>query len=187
MHRGRQWNLCEGLLVVGLLTCASGVWAAEDAPNATHKETPAAGTIQDHMAVQLDYTLTADEAMVDSTEERGPFQYVHGQGQIIPGLERQLAGLRVGDAKEITVRPEEAYGPVDPSAFVDIPKGQLPPNITPAVGVILQGTDPAGKPFRATIQEIKEKAVTLNLNHPLAGKTLVFKVKVVDVSPPPAS
>ena len=188
MSRARQWKMARGLLVVGVLACASGTWAADEAPpSSSHKETPLAGMIQDHMAVQLEYTLTSDGAVVDSTEGRGPLQYVHGQGQIIPGLERQLTGLHVGDAREITVRPEEAYGPVDPSAFVEIPKTQLPPNVTPAVGVVLRGMDPDGKPFRATIHEVKDKAVTLDLNHPLAGKTLLFKVKVIDVSPAPAS
>jgi len=95
--------------------------------------------------VQLEYTLTSDGSVVDSTEGRGPFRYVHGQGQIIPGLERQLVGLHVGDSKEITVASEEAYGPLDPSAFVEVPKEQLPPNISPEVGVVLRGVDPDGR------------------------------------------
>jgi len=139
--------------------------------------------IQDNMAIQLDYTLTVDGGIVDSTEGRTPFRYVHGKGQIIPGLERQLAGLHVGETREITVSPDEAYGPVDPSAFVEVPKEQLPPNISPEVGLILRGMDPDGRPFRATISQIADQAVTLDLNHPLAGKTLLFKVKVVEVSP----
>lgn len=141
--------------------------------------------IQDRMTVQLEYILTADGNVVDSTEGRGPFRYAHGQGQIIPGLERQLVGLHTGDDKEITVPPAEAYGPIDPSAFVEVPKDQLPPNITPEVGLILRGVDPDGRTFRAAIREIKDTSVTLDLNHPLAGKTLLFKIKVIDIAPTP--
>ena len=139
--------------------------------------------IADQMTVQMEYTLTADGQVVDSTTGREPFRYVQGKGQIIPGLERQLAGLHVGDEREITVKPEEGYGPLDPSAVVDVPKEQLPATITPRAGLMLSGIDPQGHPFRATIREIKATTVRLDLNHPLAGKTLLFKVKIVSVAP----
>lgn len=139
--------------------------------------------IAENMTVRLEYTLSADGQVVDSTEAREPFQYVHGKGQIIPGLERQLVGLHAGDSRDITVNPEDAYGPVDSSAVVEVPKDQLPPNVTPEVGLTLRGVDPDGRVFRATIREIKPDMITLDLNHPLAGKTLLFKVKVLDVSP----
>jgi len=135
------------------------------------------------MTVQLEYTLTADGQVVDSTEGRGPFQYVHGKGQIIPGLERELAGLHAGDSRDITVTPEDAYGSVDPTAVVEVPKAQLPKDVTPAVGLVLRGVDPDGRTFRAIIKDIGDESVTLDLNHPLAGKTLLFKVKVLNIAP----
>ena len=140
-------------------------------------------TVQDNVNVGLEYTLTVDGAVVDTTKERGPFHYVHGKGQMIPGLERELTGLHVGDSKEVTVNPADGYGEVDPAAFVEVPKEQLPKDMAPTVGMILKGVNPNGKNFRAKINEIKEKSVILDLNHPLAGKTLNFQVKITDISP----
>ena len=142
-----------------------------------------AASVQDNMEVGVEYTLTVDGAVVDSTQGKTPFHYVQGRHQMIPGLERQLTGLHVGDAKDVVVKPEEGYGPVDPSAMMEIPKTQLPPNITPTVGMVLHGTQKNGQSFLAKIQEIKDKTVKLDLNHPLAGKTLNFKIKIATIAP----
>lgn len=166
-----------GLISVSLLVsglCSPTAHAEEDQP---------AATVQENMDVGFEYTLTVDGAVVDSTEGKEPFHYVHGQHQIVPGLERELAGLKVGDAKEVTIKPEEGYGPVDPTALVELPKAQLPSEVTPTVGMVLRGVNPDGKMFRATITGVKDDAVTLDLNHPLAGKTLTFKVKITDIKP----
>mgnify|MGYP001606170277 CR=1 FL=1 len=149
------------------------------------QEEPLAGTIQAGTTVRIDYTLTVDDGVVDSSDGRGPLTYVHGQGEIVPGLERQLAGLKAGDVRDIAVSPEEGYGAANPEAFVEIPKTQLPQDVAPKVGMMLQGMSQQGTPFRATIHEINKKTVTLNLNHPLAGKALAFHVTVVDVTPKP--
>lgn len=172
-----------------LVACLGFALAVAPRP-AVAEETPAqesaeASLISENMVVQFEYTLTADGQPVDASPEGEPFRYTHGRGQIIPGLERQLAGLRVGDAKEITVSPEEGYGPVDPEAVVELPREQLPPTITPEAGMSLSGVDPEGRPFRARIKEIRDTTVALDLNHPLAGKTLLFKVKIVDIAPSP--
>lgn len=157
--------------------------AEETAPEAA--PAPAA-TIQDNRDIGLEYTLTVEGNVVDTTQDRGPFHYIHGQGQLIPGLERELAGLHVGDAKEVTIPPEDGYGLVDPAAFVEVPKDQLPSEVTPTVGLVLRGVNPDGKSFRAKVNEVKDKSVVLDLNHPLAGKTLNFQVKVTNISPPAA-
>lgn len=184
----RQWLRGWAMAAIGMLPVLAVARAEEGANPAgaaaqPPQEAAPLASISDNMSVELDYVLSADGKVVDTTEGRGPFAYVQGQGQIIPGLERQLAGLTAGTEKEITVAPEEAYGPVDPAAFVDVPKEQLPSAVTPEKGQVLQGVDEAGHPFRATIHEIKDKTVTLDLNHPLAGKTLLFKVKVLSVAP----
>ena len=148
-----------------------------------------AATVQNNMDIGLEYTLTVEGNVVDTTEGRGPFHYIQGRGQLIPGLERELTGLHVADTKEVAIKPEDAYGPVDPAAFVEVPKEQLPKDMTPTVGMILRGVNPDGKNFRAKINEIKDTTVVLDLNHPLAGKTLNFQVKVTNISPaatPPA-
>ena len=176
-----------GMGVGIVVACSpSGVGLAEEAtragPGALSTEAGMSEAIQDGRTVQIDYTLTVDGAVVDSSDGRGPLSYVQGQGQIIPGLERQLVGLHVGDAKEVTVGPDEGYGQMDPKALMEVPKTQLPPDLTPAVGMVLRGTNREGNPFRARIQNVESETVTLDLNHPLAGKTLQFKIKVVDVS-----
>ena len=154
---------------------------------ATQKEAPVALSIQDSMDVELEYTLTSEGKVMDSTDGREPFHYVHGNGQIIPGLERQLTGLHVGDTKEVIVRPDEAYGQLDPSAVIEVPKAQLPTDVTPTVGMVLRGVNPDGKSFRARVEKINPDTVVMNLNHPLAGKTLNFKVKVLAIKPAAAN
>ena len=176
-RHGVGWWLAGVLLAAGLMPRS---FAAEPA-------TSGAATVQDHMDVGLEYTLTVDGAVVDSTQGKPPFHYVQGDHQVIPGLERQLTGLHVGDSKEIVVKPEEGYGSVDPSAFMEIQKTQLPPNATPTVGMVLHGTQPDGQRFRARINEVRDKTVKLDLNHPLAGKTLNFKVKIATIVPAKAS
>lgn len=155
--------------------------AEETAPEV---EPAPAATIQDNMDIGLEYTLMVEGDVVDTTDGRGPFHYIHGQGQMIPGLERELTGLHVGDAKKVTIPPEDGYGLVDPAAFVEVPKDQLPADVPPTVGMVLRGVNPNGKSFRAKINEVKDKSVVLDLNHPLAGKTLNFQVKVTNISPP---
>ena len=163
--------------VIGCLLVATAVGAEE-----IQQEAAAAQTVQDGMTVTIDYTLTVDGKVVDTSEGREPLSYVQGQGQIIPGLEHRLAGMSAGQSASVAVSPEEGYGPVDPEGFVQVPKTQLPPDLSPAVGVMLRGTSPDGQPFRATISGVGAESVTLNLNHPLAGKTLQFDVKVVEVT-----
>ena len=169
----------RSLLVAALWLIAAPMEAEPAEQSAEAK----AVTIQDKMAVQLDYTLTVDGQVMDSSEGHGPFQYVHGKGQIIPGLERQLAGLQIGDSRELTVTPEEGYGPVDPAAVMEVPRAQMPSTIAPKVGQVLRGVGANGRSFRATIREIHDDTVTLDLNHPLAGRTLLFKIKVLSISP----
>lgn len=137
--------------------------------------------IEKGKAVSFDYTLTVDGEVIDSSEGKRPLKYVHGQGKIIPGLSKKLEGLRAGDEKAVRVRPEEGYGEVSPDAFREIAKTQLPPDAEPEVGMLLQVKTPQGGIMPVKITEIKEDSVIIDFNHPLAGKTLDFKVKIVTV------
>ncbi len=166
------WLLGASLVAAGLMPRGF----AEEAPRV-------AATVQDNMDVGLEYTLMVDGHVVDSTEGKSPFHYVQGHHQVIPGLERQLIGLHAGDSKSIVVKPEEGYGPADPSAIVEIPKTQLPKDATPTVGMVMHGTQPDGQSIRGKISEVKDKTVMLDFNHPLAGKTLNFKVKIITIVP----
>jgi FKBP-type peptidyl-prolyl cis-trans isomerase SlyD len=172
------------LIAVGLP--AESVLAEDPAAAPAAEErsaSSAAPAVQDNMDVGLDYTLIVDGAVVESTEGKGPFHYRHGGQQVLPALERALTGLHVGDATELTVGPEEGYGQPDPGAFVEVPTSQLPEGVVPEVGLVIRGVNPDGQSFPATVSEIKGETVVLDLNHPLAGKTLTFKVKVVDIAP----
>ena len=137
--------------------------------------------VSDGKTVSFDYTLTVGGAVVESSNGKKPLQYVHGQNKIILGLEKQLAGLKVGDEKKIVVPAEEAYGKVDPKAIQEVDRALIPKEIPLSLGTILQSTDPSGHTFPAKVMEIKEKTVLLDFNHPLAGKELTFDVKIVDI------
>ena len=184
--------LARRLLVVvlgGWMIWSTAAWA-EDAPGGTAEAAHPADahqTIQQGSTVQLHYTLSVEGKVVDSTAGGAPFTYVQGRGAIIPGLERQMVGLTVGDKRSITVDPEEAYGAVDPAAVVEVPKDKLPKDIAPKVGDVFRVTDHNGHPFPATVREIKDQTVMLDLNHPLAGKTLQFQVEVLQITPPSQS
>jgi len=105
---------------------------------------------------------------------------VHGKGEIIPGLEKEMAGMSVGGEKKVTVKPEEGYGPVDPRAFQEVPKDKLPPDAL-KVGAMLTATGPQGQAIPVRVHEIKESTVIMDFNHPLAGKTLLFDIKITEI------
>jgi len=141
----------------------------------------AESVVQPGSVVSFDYTLKDETGKVlDSSEGRAPMRYTHGKGQIIPGLESELAGMKVGDEKRVTVKPENAYGPVDPRAFQEIEKERLPPEAL-KVGTVLTARGPDGENMPVRVHEIKEKTVIMDFNHPLAGKTLTFDIKITEI------
>jgi FKBP-type peptidyl-prolyl cis-trans isomerase SlyD len=137
--------------------------------------------VQEGSLVSLEYTLTDGTGnVIETNVGKEPMTYVHGAGQIVPGLEKELTGMKVGAQKKIQVKPEEGYGPVNPQAFQEIPKDKLPPDAQ-KVGAILATKGPQGQTITMRVHEIKGNTVVVDFNHPLAGKTLNFDVKVVDV------
>ena len=156
---------------------ASSVTAAEKAKNDL--------VVKDGMLVSMDYTLKGtDGKVIDTNKGREPLKYVHGQKMMIPGLERELTGMKVGGEKNVTVKPEDAYGPINKNAFQEIPKEKLPPNGL-KVGAVLAAKSPEGQVVPMRVHEIKDSTVVMDMNHPMAGKTLVFNVKIVDIQPAP--
>jgi len=134
--------------------------------------------------VSFEYTLRLDDQIVLDTNVDGePLSYVHGLKQLMPGLEKGLAGLRVGESKKVVVQPEDGYGPVDNHAFMEAQKSTIPPEAL-KVGGIVEGRDSTGRPMYPRIKEIGETEVILDYNHPLAGKVLYFDVKVLDIKKP---
>jgi FKBP-type peptidyl-prolyl cis-trans isomerase SlyD len=143
--------------------------------------------VKDGLMVSLEYTLKSpDGKIIETSKGKEPLKYIHGQRMMIPGLERELSGMKVGGEKHVTVKPEDAYGKVDPNAMQEFPKDQIPPNGL-QVGAVLAARTPEGGVVPMTVREIKEKTVVMDMNHPMAGKTLVFDVKIVDIQPAPPS
>lgn len=166
------------LVALGSLVLMLGVAQAQPT------EKPMSPAVESGSTVQLEYTLKDDAGKVlDSNKGRDPLTYIHGQQQIVPGLEKVLNGMRAGEEKEVTVKPEEGYGPVDPSAQAEVPKAMLPADAL-TVGAQLVARSREGETLLVRIKEIKETTVIIDLNHPLAGKTLHFGIKVLGVEPP---
>ncbi len=129
--------------------------------------------------VSIHYTLKVDGQIVDTSRGKEPFTYVQGEGQMIPGLERNLEGLGAGDQKFIAVEPQEGYGERNSEAVQTVPRSAFK-DAELHVGDIVQG-QAGGEDFQACIIELAGDEVKLDLNHPLAGKTLNFDVEVVSV------
>jgi FKBP-type peptidyl-prolyl cis-trans isomerase 2 len=136
--------------------------------------------IEDGKKIRIHYSLEVDGEVVDSTEGREPFEFIQGKQQIIPGLEKQLEGLKVGDEREIIVGPDDAYGVEDPSAYIEVPKAKMPEGEL-EIGMLVHATTPDGKQMVVRVAEIKEESIVLNFNHPLAGKELHFKIVIVEI------
>jgi FKBP-type peptidyl-prolyl cis-trans isomerase SlyD len=163
-----------------VLTLALGLSVSE----AQETEKAMSPAIENGSKVRLEYTLKDDGGTVlDSNKGRDPLTYTQGQQQIVPGLEKALNGMRAGDEKKVTVKPVDAYGETNPNAVTEVPKEMLPPDAL-KVGTELVAQSQAGDRRIVRIKEIKEKTVVIDLNHPLAGKTLFFDVKVLGVEPP---
>ncbi|MBZ0168315.1 FKBP-type peptidyl-prolyl cis-trans isomerase SlyD [Candidatus Methylomirabilis lanthanidiphila] len=168
---------------VMMLALTAGLAPAETQTATQTKVEPGNAGIQNGSTVQLEYRLSDEKGTVLDTNEGGdPLVYIHGEGQIIPGLEKALGGLRVGDTKHVVVSVDEAYGPIRPEAFVEVPKERIPEK-SQTVGAHLMAQGQNGQTRHAFVKEIKEKTVVLDTNHPLAGKALTFDVKVVGIEP----
>lgn len=137
--------------------------------------------VENDLVVNLEYTLTVDGEVVDSSEEDGPIDFIQGRGNIIPGLEKALDGMKLGESKKVTVPAKEAYGDFDPEAYEEIDLADFPEEIPLEVGVELAVEDEDGQATSAVIEEVGETTVTLNFNHPLAGKDLEFDVKIAGI------
>jgi len=135
-----------------------------------------------HTIVGLEYALhTGDGVMVDSSEPGKPLQYLHGLGQIVPGLEKALEGQEPGTESKVVVPPEDGYGPRDEQAVRVVPREAFPPDAPLEAGAEFVVVDENQNQVPLRIQKIENGTVTVDFNHPLAGKTLHFNVKVVEV------
>lgn len=132
-------------------------------------------------SVSVNYTGRLEDGTIFDTslhEGRTPLTATLGQGQLIPGFENGLIGMTVGEKKTIEIDPSDAYGDVNEGMIQEVPKTQVPETVK--VGDILQGENQYG-PVRVTVTEVKDSTVILDMNHPLAGKKLIFDLEVVSI------
>lgn len=131
--------------------------------------------------VALEFTIYLEDGSVfGGNSESEPLVYEHGQGTLPSGLEDALVGLRADDRKKVTLAPVEAYGPVNPDAFVDVEIDRIPQDAR-TVGAGLIVNDPNGNRRFVKVHEIKEDIIVIDLNHPLAGREVTFDVHVLTV------
>jgi FKBP-type peptidyl-prolyl cis-trans isomerase SlyD len=132
--------------------------------------------------VSVDYELhLGDGKVVDASEPGSPLSYIHGEGQIVPGLERALEGLAAGEAKQVVVEPQDGYGMHDARGLQEVPRSAFPADMEPKPGMEVMAEGPQGEPVPFVIREVKPETVMIDLNHPLAGRTLHFAVTIRDV------
>ena len=137
--------------------------------------------ITDGRRVSIEYTLTIDDGSVaDSNVGEEPLTYEQGQQEILPGLERALLGLAVGDTTEVTLAPDEGYGLVDDDLFETVPSNVVPENGR-HVGAYLVAQAKTGERRQVRVHEVNGDEIVIDLNHPLAGQTLHFAVRILSV------
>ncbi len=135
--------------------------------------------------IKMEYELgVADGATIESSAKRGPLEYIHGGGKMLPGLEKRIEGLGVGDEKEGVIPAAEAYGTEDSLPTMDIPRSNFPASEELKAGKPFEAKDAQGNPIRFKIVEVHPDKVTVRLDHPLAGKDIRFKVKILEIIEP---
>jgi FKBP-type peptidyl-prolyl cis-trans isomerase SlyD len=138
--------------------------------------------ITKNKVVEIHYILTGDDKQtIDASEKDSPLPYLHGYQQIVPGLEKALAGKKVGDKLTVEVSPEEGYGTFNEELVKEIEKDQFPNGSKIEAGEMFEASGPDGNPMIIRITEVKDDTVTIDGNHPLAGKNLFFDIEIVSI------
>ncbi len=140
------------------------------------------GTVKTGDTVRIHYTGTlADGTSFDSSQGRDPLEFTVGSGQIIPGLEKALPGMSVGEQKVVEVPAADAYGEHNAQGLQQVPREQVPEEIPLDPGTRLQVQTPDGRTLPVTVTDVTEEVVVLDANHPLAGKDLTFAIELVEI------
>jgi peptidylprolyl isomerase len=133
-------------------------------------------------SVKIHYTGTLDDGtQFDSSAGREPLAFELGSGQVIPGFDKAVEGMTVGDSKTVNIPAEDAYGQHHEQMVQEVPLSALPEDLTPAEGMGLQAQGPDGQQVNLVITSVQEEAITVDGNHPLAGKALNFDIELVSV------
>lgn len=137
---------------------------------------------QEGNTVKVHYTGKLEDGTVfDSSTGRAPLEFTLGEGELIPGFEEAVDGMEPGETKTTEIAPEDAYGPYDQDLVFQIERSRFPDEIDPEVGQQLQLRQEDGQAFQATIMDVTDDAVTMDANHPLAGKDLTFDIELVEI------
>lgn len=140
-------------------------------------------TPQPGQTVKVHYTGTLEDGtQFDSSVGREPLEFTLGQGQVIPGFEEALSEMEEGETRTVQIPADQAYGAHQPELVQQVDRAQIPPEIELAVGVQLQAQGPEGQVFRLVVTELADSSVTLDGNHPLAGKALTFELELVEIA-----
>lgn len=139
-------------------------------------------TVTKDAVVEMHYTLKNDAGeVIDSSVGKDPMPFIQGHGNIIPGLEKALEGMKIGESCDVSVNPEDGYGVHHEEGIQEIPMEALQGIDNLEVGMELQSQDEQGNPFIVRVEKINEETITINANHPLAGQVLHFNVSIENV------
>jgi FKBP-type peptidyl-prolyl cis-trans isomerase SlyD len=157
-----------------LFACTAPAMCAEEKKGAEPM------TITSAKKVTIEYALTLEnKEVVDTNVGKDPLTFEQGSHQIIPGLEKAIEGMKVGESKKVTIKPEDAYGPIVKDAIIEVSKDRIPPNAW-KVDAQVQAKGP-DQTLVGRVTKINGETATVDFNHPMAGKTLFFDVKVLDI------
>lgn len=132
--------------------------------------------------VAVHYTgKLSDETTFDSSRGRAPLSFKIGEGEVIPGFERGVEGMSLGDTRTITIKAEDAYGAYDDDQVVEVDRTMFPDEIEPVVGQQLQVQQSDGQPIAVIVKAVQDSTVKLDANHPLAGEDLTFEIELVSI------
>lgn len=141
--------------------------------------------VADDMVVTLHFRLSLDdrEVVVDTEADGEPMSYLHGHGEVVHGLESALRGRAVGDSFDVVISPEDGYGEHDPEDTDEVPRDAFPDDLELEVGLQLSAEDEDGNVVPCVVREVHEEHVVVDMNHPLAGETLHYTVKILEIRP----
>lgn len=172
--RASVWTVLA-VVTASLCLAATGAGAEESEKKEETRVIEAGST------VGIEYTLTLEDGTkADSNVGGEVLRVQQGSGQIIPGLDKELIGMSVGESKQVTVGPDQAYGEVDPAGFNEVPVSELPEDGRKP-GAVLMTRDAQGNTRRLRVHKVEGETATLDFNHPLAGKTLTFDVTIREI------
>lgn len=139
-------------------------------------------TIQVDSIVTIHYSLTLDSGeQIDSSDKSEPLEYLHGHGNIVPGLEEELTGHKIGEDLAVKITPDKGYGLPDPEGMKELPRSTFPEDLDLKPGAILAAEDESGNPLHLRVVEAGKEMVKVDMNHPLAGQNLNFQIQIIAV------